>query len=74
MNFDEMNHLIKERQAEVEKKIINSRDEKKLVRTRPRNPDEIKILDKLCIERWKKAEEEGKIIYLSKRKWFYGFD
>ncbi|UJL46448.1 hypothetical protein KFZ58_00220 [Virgibacillus sp. NKC19-16] len=74
VNINDLNQWINKRKPEVERSIIRNRDSERLIRTRERDKDEQKIIDKLCIERWKKAEQEGKIKYLSKRKWFYDFD
>lgn len=74
VHIDELNHWIESQRSDVERKVIRDRKEKKLVRMRERDRDEQKILDQICIERWKKAEQEGKIKYLSERKWHYEFD
>lgn len=74
VNFKELNQWIESQKPEVERKMIRERTNEKLIRTRKRDIDEQKILDKLCIERWKKAEQEGKIKYISERKWRYEFD
>jgi len=74
INIRELNNLINEKKSEVDRHIIRNRNSEKNIRTRVRDRDEQKILDKLCIKRWKKAEQEGKIKYLTKRKWFYDFD
>ncbi|MBY7141573.1 hypothetical protein KFZ56_00320 [Virgibacillus sp. NKC19-3] len=74
VNINDLNQWIGEQKSEVERSIIRNRDSERLIRTRLRNKDEQEILDKLCIERWKKAKQEGEIKYFSKRKWFYDFD
>lgn len=74
MDFSELNNQINEKKGEVERTLLRTKSPDRLVRTRPRDKEEAKILDKLCIKRWKKAEEEGKIKYLSKRVWYYEFD
>ena len=74
MDFSELNNQINEKKCEVERTILRTKSPDRLVRTRPRDREEARILDKLCIKRWKKAEEEGKIKYLSKRVWYYEFD
>ncbi|MEQ6388943.1 hypothetical protein RZN22_06405 [Bacillaceae bacterium S4-13-58] len=74
INFNDLNQWIDNNQREVERQIISERTTKRRIRTRQRDPDEQKILNNLCIEKWKKAEQEGKIKYLSKRKWYYEVD
>jgi hypothetical protein len=74
MDFSELNKRIYEKKSEVDRSILRNKPLDRMVRTRTRDKDEAKILDELCIRRWKKAEEEGKIKYLSKRVWYYEFD
>lgn len=74
MDFSELNKQIFEKKSDVERTILRSKSPNRILRTRPRDKDEAKILDELCIRRWKKAEESGKIKYLSKRAWYYEFD
>ncbi|MEW9050091.1 MAG: hypothetical protein AB2392_02970 [Neobacillus sp.] len=74
MEFSELNKQIYEKKSEVERSMLRNKPLERMVRTRTRDNDEAKILDELCIKRWKKAEEEGKIKYLSKRVWYYEFD
>jgi hypothetical protein len=74
MDFSELNKQIFEKKSEVERNILRTKTPDRLLRKRPRDKEEAKILDQLCIRRWKKAEEEGKIKYLSKRVWYYDFD
>ncbi|WP_106497999.1 hypothetical protein [Lentibacillus sp. Marseille-P4043] len=74
INIKDLNQWIDEEKTEVEQLIVRNRSSEKRMRTRERDKEEQMIIDKLCKERWKKAEQEGKIKYLSKRKWFYDFD
>ncbi|MCC3357750.1 hypothetical protein [Bacillus sp. REN16] len=74
MDFSELNETIFEKKSEVERTILRTKSSDRLFRTRPRDEGEAKILDELCIQRWKKAEEEGKIKYISKRMWDYELD
>ncbi len=74
MDFSELNKQIFEKKSDVERTILRSKSPNRILRTRPQDKDEAKILDELCIRRWKKAEEAGKIKYLSKRVWYYEFD
>lgn len=61
MRFEQMNQLIDQKKSEVERTIMRDREEGRVLRTRPRDPDEVKILDQIAILKWKKAEAEGKI-------------
>lgn len=74
MRIEELNTWIADRKADVERQILKNRSQERITCQKKRDPDEVKILDKLCIERWKKAEREGKIKYISDRKWYYEFD
>lgn len=74
IDFSDLNNWIDRKKSETARAILKSKSEKRSIRTRPRHSDEIKILDELCIKRWKKAEEEGKIKYLSERVWYYELD
>lgn len=61
------------KRAEVDRLILRSRKER-AVRTRPRDPEEQKILDQICIQKWEKALREGKVKILSENEWYYDFD
>lgn len=74
MDFSELNKQIHQKKSEVERAILRTKSPEKLVRTRSRDIDEAKILDELCIKRWKKAEKEGKVKYIGDRVWYYEFD
>jgi hypothetical protein len=74
MNMEDLNRSIDNQKADVERVIIRDRENKRTVRKRKRDADEEKILDKICIKRWKDAERDGKIKYITKRKWYYEFD
>jgi len=73
MNMSELNDWIFSRKGSVERDILKDGREQH-VRLRPRDKEEMRILDELCIKRWKKAEQEGKIKYLNERVWYYEFD
>ncbi|WP_461200276.1 hypothetical protein [Anoxybacillus sp. TBDG-1] len=73
MNMSELNDWIFSRKGNVERDILKDGREPH-VRLRPRDKEEMRILDELCIKRWKKAEQEGKIRYLNERVWYYEFD
>ncbi|WP_255259781.1 hypothetical protein [Lentibacillus sp. CBA3610] len=72
--MNDLNQWITEQKPKAEQQIVRNRNSAKIIRTRQRDKEEEVILDKLCMEKWKRAEQEGKIKYLSKRKWFYDFD
>lgn len=74
IDLKDLNDIISQNKNEVEKKMLRTRPSGKSHRTRPRDPDEIKILDHLCQKRWKEAEASGKVKYLSERVWYYEFD
>jgi hypothetical protein len=74
MDFSELSEWILEKKSDVERDILRTKGEERNIRTRVRDENEVKILDDLCRKRWKKAEMEGKVKYLSKRVWYYEFD
>ncbi|WP_428911842.1 hypothetical protein [Niallia sp. Krafla_26] len=74
MDFSELNKKISDKKSDVERTILRTKSPDRLLRKRSRDQQEAKILDELCIRRWKKAEEEGKIKYISDRVWYYEFD
>jgi hypothetical protein len=74
MDFSELSEWILEKKSDVERDILQTKGKERNIRTRARDENEAKILDDLCRKRWKKAEMEGKVKYLSKRVWYYEFD
>jgi len=74
INFSELNKEIFDKKNEVDRTILRTKSNERLMRKRARNEEEAKILDDLCIKRWKKAEMEGKVKYLEERVWYYDFD
>lgn len=58
---------------EINRSILRSRQGRP-VRRRPRDPEEQRILDRLCARRWEKALAEGKVRILNDREWYYEFD
>lgn len=74
IGLSDLTNWINEDKSNVERAILRSKPSGRKLRTRPRDPDEIKILDQLCIKRWEKAEKDGKIRYLSDRVWYYEID
>jgi hypothetical protein len=74
IDFSELNEKIFDKKKEVERTLLRTKNIERNIRTRPRDKNEAEILDKLCMKRWKKAEAEGKVKYLSERVWYYEFD
>ncbi|WP_102345127.1 hypothetical protein [Bacillus sp. Marseille-P3661] len=74
IDFSDLNVWIQSKKPEVERRLLQEKANHRNFRTRPRDPDEIKILDILCKKKWEKAEQEGKIKYLSDRVWYYELD
>lgn len=74
MDLSDLTDWINEEKSNVDRAILRNKPLGRKIRTRPRDPDEIKILDQLCMKRWEKAEQEGKIRYLSDRVWYYEID
>jgi len=68
--LEDLNSFIDSRKAEAEMKILRA-GRKRAYRRRPRDPEEIAVLNQICLLRWKKAEADGKIRYISKTKWYY---
>lgn len=68
--LEDLTNFIESRKAEVEIKILQLGRERSF-RRRPRDPEEIEVLNQICLLRWKKAEAEGKIRYISKTQWYY---
>ena len=68
--LEDLNTFIQSRKAEAEIKILQNGRERAF-RRRSRNPEEITILNEICLLRWKKAEADGKIRYISKTQWYY---
>ncbi|MEW6274369.1 MAG: hypothetical protein AB1556_04555 [Bacillota bacterium] len=69
----EIERQIAGKMAEANRSILRSR-KGRAVRTRPRDPGEQAILDRICIQKWQKALREGKVRILSKNEWYYEFD
>lgn len=74
IDLSDLNNWIQNKKPKVERQLLQDKSEQRTIRTRPRDPDEIKILDILCKKKWEKAEKEGKVKYLSERVWYYELD
>lgn len=70
----DLERWINDNKSNVERQILRNRASQQLIRTRERDKEERKIIDKLCMRKWKKAEQAGKIKYISSRKWYYDDD
>jgi hypothetical protein len=73
-DLKELEREIKEKKNEVDRMILENRPAGRILRRRSRAPEEHKILDQLCRAKWKKAEQDGKVRYISEREWCYEFD
>jgi hypothetical protein len=73
LSMNVLTDRIRKNKVEVDREILRTRTGQRLVRRRPRDPDEQKILDILCMARWEKAVNEGKVKYISQREWYYEF-
>jgi len=74
LNINDLNNFIEAQKSNVERIIARDRKGERVVRMRERDIDEQKILDIICKKRWEKAEEDGKVKYITERKWYYEFD
>ncbi|WP_058307360.1 hypothetical protein [Gracilibacillus massiliensis] len=74
LNINDLNNFIESQKSDVERIIARDRKSERIVRKRERDIDEQKILDILCMKRWEEAEENGKVKYITERKWYYEFD
>ena len=70
----DIDQIINQNKAEAERKILQTKSSERKMRTRPRDPDEIEILNKLCVLKWEKAVASGKVVILSKQEWYYELD
>ncbi len=70
MSFQELTNIISFKKEQIDRDLLRRKSERN-VRRRPRDPDEMKALDKLCMERWQEALRTGKVKYISKREWYY---
>ena len=70
ISLEELSRFIEVRKQEAEERILQ-KGRTRTYRRRARDPEEIKILNEISALRWKKAESEGKIKYLSPNQWYY---
>ena len=69
-SLEELSSYIESRKSSVEEWMLQ-KGRTRTYRRRERDAEEKKILHKICALRWKKAEREGKIKYLSPTRWYY---
>jgi hypothetical protein len=70
-DWEDLQRAIAENKPHVDRLLLQSKSAIRPIRTRPRDPDEIKVLDRLCVLKWEAAEKSGKVKYLSKNEWYY---
>lgn len=71
--MEDIEKRIAEKSHQVNRSLIRHR-KGRVIRRRPRDPDERRILDILCKKRWERALAEGKVKKLKEREWYYEFD
>ncbi|WP_058306173.1 hypothetical protein [Gracilibacillus massiliensis] len=71
--LEEIDLIIKENRKSANETIFKSLPPKRRKRSRTRTLGEREALDKIAVARWKKAEAEGKIKRISKRKMYYDY-
>lgn len=74
VKMNELTEHINKNKNKVNKIMIETMPNERITRTRPRDEIESKILGMLCKSNWEKAVKEGKVKYITKRKWYYEFD
>jgi hypothetical protein len=74
VNWEDLNQVILQNKVEAERAILQQKTDQRQIRTRPRDPDEIKILNKLCKDKWERAIQSRKVIILNKQEWYYEFN
>jgi hypothetical protein len=74
MNLTDLDQVIQLNKTEAERVILQQKSEQRQMRTRPRDPNEIQILDKLAVLKWERAIASGKVIMLNKQEWYYECD
>jgi hypothetical protein len=74
MNINDLNQVIQLNKTEAERVILQQKNMQRQIRTRPRDPDEIQILNNLAVLKWERAVASGKVIILNKQEWYYECD
>lgn len=70
-DYEQLAREIDERKAEVERRLLADRPSGGRLRTRPRDPEEQALLDRICLEKWREAERSGKVVIFSRNEWYY---
>jgi len=71
--LEHIQQRIDEKSQSIHRAILRNRSQR-VVRRRPRDLNEQKILDMLCKKRWERAIKEGKVKILNAREWYYDVD
>jgi hypothetical protein len=74
MDLNDLDQVIQLNKSEAERTILQKKSDERKVRARPRDPDEIQILNKLAVLKWQRALASGKVIMLNKQEWYYECD
>jgi hypothetical protein len=74
IKLNDLTQHINNNKTGVEKQILETKHEGRTTKMRPRDQQEIEILDEICKRKIQKAIEEGKLKFINKRKWYYEFD
>lgn len=72
--MEKLEQQIDSKKSEVDRSLFRQRHAGRVMRKRSRSKEKKQMLDKLCRQRWKQAELEGKVIYITEREWYYEFD
>ncbi len=59
----------KQRRAEILELMVRERLQRRLPRTRPRTPDEERVLVELSVQKIRRAQAEGRWVQIAPRRW-----
>ena len=71
--LSDLNELIDKKRKIVNKQISEFSLPKRKKRNRARSKGEREALDRISIQKWKKAMENGKVRKISNRVWYYDY-
>ena len=74
MNWNDLDQVIQLNKSDAQRAILQQKSEQRQMRTRPRDSDEIQILNKLAVLKWERALASGKVIMINKQEWYYECD
>jgi hypothetical protein len=74
INLNDLEQVIQLNKSSAERAILQQKSTHRQVRTRPRDPEEITVLNKLAVLKWERAIQSGKVIMLNKQEWYYECD